>query len=389
MSELETSRSQPPPWLKPYTLYVIGVIVLALATYWAFVRLSGLLVTLLCSFFVAFAVEPGVNWLAKHGWKRGLATLAIYAGVALTSLIFVFLVGSLIADQIVGLVKSIPDGFAQVSKWLDTEFGVKLPTGSGAITSHLTDIGGALAGGILGVVTSVVGIIFQLFTIAMFAFYLAAEGPTFRRTVCSLLPQARQLEVLRVWELAISKTAGFLYSRIALAACSAIATTFFLWLVKVPYALTLGIFVGLISQFIPTIGTYIAGALPVIVALTISPQKALIVLAFILGYQQIENYLLAPPLSSRTMELHPAVAFGGVIAGASLLGAVGAFLALPAIATVQAFMGAYVKRHELVESELLKEAEREPFKPHKPWKRDDQPEITVDTTRTPDPHVAQ
>jgi len=65
--------------------------------------------------------------------------------------------------------------------------------------------------------------------------------------------------------------------------------------------------------------------------------------------------VLTPPLSARTMQLHPAVAFGSVIVGVTLLGPVGALLALPITATVQAVVSSYVQRHELIESELLKE----------------------------------
>ena len=73
----------------------------------------------------------------------------------------------------------------------------------------------------------------------------------------------------------------------------------------------------------------------------------------ILIYQQIENYLLAPRVTAETMEIHPAVAFGAVIAGASILGPVGALLALPAGATIQAFVSTYVHRHEVVDSKLV------------------------------------
>ena len=102
----------------------------------------------------------------------------------------------------------------------------------------------------------------------------------------------------------------------------------------------------------PTIGTYIAGALPIVIALIDKPIDAVWVLAVILVYQQIENYLLAPPIQAETMDIHPAVAFGGVIAGASILGPIGALLALPAAATLQAFVSTYVQRHEVIETPL-------------------------------------
>jgi predicted PurR-regulated permease PerM len=108
------------------------------------------------------------------------------------------------------------------------------------------------------------------------------------------------------------------------------------------------------SQFVPVIGTYIAGALPIAIALIADPIDALWVLGVILVYQQVENYWFAPRITAQTMDIHPAVAFGGVIAGAALLGPVGALLALPAAATLQAFVSTYVTRHEVVESPLTR-----------------------------------
>ena len=116
---------------------------------------------------------------------------------------------------------------------------------------------------------------------------------------------------------------------------------------------------GITSQFIPTVGTYIGGALPLLVALTEGPVAAGLTLAFVLVYQQIENYVLSPRITARTMQLHPAVAFGTVIAGASILGGIGALLALPAAAIIQAIGSTYFRRHEVVSSELVGETEAE------------------------------
>jgi hypothetical protein len=111
----------------------------------------------------------------------------------------------------------------------------------------------------------------------------------------------------------------------------------------------LAVWVGLVSQFIPTIGTYLAGALPMLIAFTVDPWYALWVLVFVVIYQQFENYVLQPKLTSKTVDIHPAVAFGSVIAGTALLGAVGALIAIPAVATLQAFLGAYVKRYAVTD----------------------------------------
>jgi len=106
--------------------------------------------------------------------------------------------------------------------------------------------------------------------------------------------------------------------------------------------------VGVLSQFIPVIGTYIGGALPVLIALLENPITALWVLLFIIAYQQIENLVISPRVTSRTMAIHPAVSVGAVIAGGSLLGALGAVLALPVAAIVQSLISTSRQRHELV-----------------------------------------
>jgi predicted PurR-regulated permease PerM len=158
--------------------------------------------------------------------------------------------------------------------------------------------------------------------------------------------------VLLLWELAIEKTGGWIYSRILLAVISAAATWMFLAILGVPSPLALAIWVGLISQFIPAIGTYLAGALPVLIALLNDPIDALWVVGFIAVYQQLENYFLSPRITARTMELHPAVAFGAALAGGMLAGPIGAVLALPIAGVLQAIVSTVLDRHEVIESHL-------------------------------------
>ena len=179
---------------------------------------------------------------------------------------------------------------------------------------------------------------------------MVADGPRMRRAICRRLRPDRQERVLHAWELAIDKTGGYLYSRALLALLSAVFHTAAFSLIGLRYPVALGVWVGLVSQFLPVIGTYLAGVLPVLVALLDDPIRALWVLIVIVIYQQIENYLFAPRITARTLELHPAVAFSAAIAGAAMLGPVGAVLALPACATVQAFLsrvGAPARRHRL------------------------------------------
>ena len=160
----------------------------------------------------------------------------------------------------------------------------------------------------------------HLLTVGLFTFYLVAEGPKLRRNVCSLLSEERQRQVLFVWDLAVSKTGGYIYSRLILAVVSFLVHWLVFWLVGAPFPVPMAMWVGLVSQFVPVIGTYIAGALPVLIGLLDKPSTGLAILIAIVVYQQVENYLLQPKVTAHTMEIHVTVAFGSVIAGGLLLG---------------------------------------------------------------------
>jgi predicted PurR-regulated permease PerM len=174
--------------------------------------------------------------------------------------------------------------------------------------------------------------------------------------VASWLPQESQRIVNNVWEVAVQKTGGYVVSRLFLAAVSAVATSFFLFIIDVPYWLPLGIWTGVVSQFIPTLGTYLGGALPALFAFANDTIDGILVIGFIILYQQVENYLLAPRVSGRTMQIHPAVAFGAVIVGVGLGGALGALIAIPIVASIQSLIESYGRRFELI-PELAHEVE--------------------------------
>jgi predicted PurR-regulated permease PerM len=333
-------------------LAVVSLVVLG----WAWGQLQSLMMMLLVSLFLSFALEPAVNRLAHRGWRRGTATGLVFAMVLLGLGGFVFAMGSLFADQITKLVDEAPGYIAEIELWLDTQFDLQMNTDQ--IVAEFSEGGAAaslasdLAGNLWSVGETVLTLLFQALTVGLFTFYLVADGPRLRRSICSALPPIRQREVLRVWDLAIEKTGGYIYSRAMLASLSFLVHWLAFILIDVPFPLPLALWVGVLSQFVPVIGTYIAGVLPLLIALLDDPINAVWVLIVILAYQQLENYLLAPRITAHTMQVHPAVAFGTVIAGTSLLGTVGAVLAIPAGATIQAFASSYVRRHEVVESDL-------------------------------------
>ncbi|MEU8849105.1 AI-2E family transporter [Streptomyces sp. NPDC048564] len=342
-----------PRWLPRAMVLALALVGAFQLGSWAFHQLTGLLINVLIAFFLALAIEPAVSWMAARGMRRGLATGIVFLAVIIASAGFVTLLGSMLAGQIIKIVEDFPNYLDSVINWINAHFNTELrrvDVQEGLLRSDwLRNYVQNSATGVLAVSAQVLGGLFQLLTITLFSFYFAADGPRLRRALCSILPPAKQAEVLRAWEIAVTKTGGYLYSRGLMALVSGVAHYILLASLDVPYAPVLAVWVGLVSQFIPTIGTYLAGALPMLIAFTVDPWYALWVLIFVVVYQQFENYVLQPKLTSKTVDIHPAVAFGSVVAGTALLGAVGALIAIPAIATLQAFLGAYVKRYDVTD----------------------------------------
>ncbi|MFD8158360.1 AI-2E family transporter [Streptomyces malaysiensis] len=342
-----------PRWLPRAMVLALALVACYRLATWAFDQLTGLLLNILIAFFLALAIEPAVDRMAARGMRRGLATGLVFLAILIGTAGFFTLLGSMLADQIMTMVQDFPKYLDDVVSWINDTFHTHLSRleiqdsllHSDWLQSYVKNS----ADNVLDVSTQVLGGLFKTLTVTLFAFYFAADGPRLRRALCSVLPPTRQVEVLRAWEIAVAKTGGYIYSRGLMALISGVAHYILLEALGVPYAPALAVWVGLISQFIPTIGTYLAGALPMLIAFTIEPWYALWVLIFVVIYQQFENYLLQPRITARTVDIHPAVSFGSVIAGTALLGAVGALIAIPATATLQAFLGAYIKRYDVTD----------------------------------------
>jgi predicted PurR-regulated permease PerM len=359
------ARDRMPTWVpKAVALFWLGFIGVHLVE-GLIVALRSLLLVLVVSLFLSFAIEPAVNSLARRGWRRGAATGLVFVGVLLFTALFVFAIGTVVVGQVRNFVDQAPHYVDRIQNWINSTFHAHVDFHD--LGDRLNDPNGpardfvqSLAGSALKAGLTAVSVVFQVFTIALFTFYLVADGPRFRRSICALLPPARQRNVLDTWDLAIEKTGGYLYSRCILAGLSAAFHAIAFSIIGVPFALALAFWVGIMSQFIPVVGTYIAGVLPVVIALIHDPVDGVLVLAFVVLYQQVENYLFAPRITAHTMSIHPAVAFGAVIAGAGILGVAGALLALPAAAVLQAIISTIGERHEVVETELTAEPDRPP-----------------------------
>ncbi|MFI0450074.1 AI-2E family transporter [Actinomadura sp. 6N118] len=211
-----------PPWLPKAFVLAATIVLLFAAGLWLLDKLQGLLLLLLTSLFLAFAIEPAVNWLAARGWRRGWATGVMFLLTTAVAVAFFGVLGSLVVDQATNLVNGFPEYADRLIFWINDTFGTrlsqerlfsKLPTLTQELSKHVS----GLAGNVWGIGATALAVIFQGLGMLLFTFYLSAQGPQFRRAVCSLLPPHRQRQVLWAWEIAIQKTGGYIYSRALLA----------------------------------------------------------------------------------------------------------------------------------------------------------------------------
>jgi predicted PurR-regulated permease PerM len=367
MTESNSDDRGVPAWIPRVMLWFFGGVVVWYYSRGVISSLRSLFIVLIVSLFLSFAIEPAVNRLEKRGVRRGVGTWLVFGGIMAFTAIFAVAMATVLADQITEFANNAPDYIEDIETWINDTFDTEIDTDE--IQQDFVDDGGwqdlatNFADDLVNWGTTIVGFLFQIFTIALFTYYLVAEGPQLRRVICSFLEPERQREILDLWDLAIEKTGGYIASRGILSLLSAA----FHWpafvLIGVPFPLPMALWMGAISQFIPVIGTYIAGAVPVLIATLHDPITGLWTLGFVVVYQQIENYLFAPRITASTMEIHVVVAFGAVIAGAAILGPVGALLALPMAATLQAFVSTYLQRHEVSE-EALADSRRRRHREH-------------------------
>ncbi len=293
-----------------------------LAAPWFLSTQRNLIGYLIMAELIALALEPAVIWLhERRGWRRGSATGLLLVGLFLLLVLFVAGLAAVLARETAEVVDDLPSYVDELNGFTQDNFDVTVISSSQRaaaadaaraardfLIEHQEDVLGGIASGLGGV--------FTLFTVGLFTFYLTAQGPQVRRALLSRLPPERQRALLFAWETAIKKMGGYLYSRLLLALINGVLMYITLKILGVPYALPLAVLSALIAEFIPIVGTYVGGALPLIVALAEDgPTTALVVLIEIVVYQQVENYYLSPRISSKTIELNPGVAFGAAMAG--------------------------------------------------------------------------
>lgn len=350
---------RPPEWVRPTVLWTAGLVVSLVIGLFVLGLLRGVVTYLVLSLFFSFATEPAVNYAhARWHWRRGAATGLLLFLVLIGLILVVLILIPALLKGASAIADKLPKALEDLSRWASGTLGVDISTssmqnGAKEAAASLESASLTPLSTLLGFTVSLVGGLFAAFTVGMFIFYMVAEATRFKRAVLSFFGPSRQEELLSIWEAAIDKTGGYFYSKLLLAGINGGLMFVVLLIVDVPGAAALAFFQGVVAAFIPIVGTYIAAVVPLSVALiTVGWEGAVVVLIYVLIYQQVENYLISPRIQGKTMQLHPAVAFGAALAGAAIGGLLWAFLALPFAATVQASASLWIERHDVVASSL-------------------------------------
>jgi predicted PurR-regulated permease PerM len=357
----DPERAETTPWLTPgHLLSLIAVLAGAWATVVIVRALRELLIMLLVALFLSFAMEPAVQFLARRGWRRGAATGVVFLVVILASVGIVWTIVPFLVDQTVRLVQAVPTSIEELNRIIqnlpyvpdfDTnpEWQREIAAIAEDFGERARDVALGAAGNVFAIGATALGLLARTLAVLLLTFYLVSDGPRFRRTLAGPFPPDHQREMLAIWELAVAKTGGYIYSRLLIGALSSVVHGIALAILGVPNALALALWMGLLTALIPLVGVPLGGLLLMVAAFIHDPMTALWLFIVIMAYQQLENYVLGPKIQAHVMDLHPAVAFVSVIVGATLLGVVGALLALPAAAITKALLSTYVRRHELIE----------------------------------------
>lgn len=303
----------------------------------ALIAVQSVLVLLLTAAFLAIGLNPAVEALERRSMRRGFAVLVVLLGVLLFFTGFGFAVVPPILDQAQEFADRAPDYVAQLQDneriaALDERFG--LLERLERLLDDPERIGVTAAGGVLGVGKVVFGFFFSALTVLIVTLYFLANLPAIKTQAYRLVPRSRRARVGLLTDEILSRVGGYVAGAVSIASLAALSTFLLLRVLGVDYAVALAMLVFL-TGLIPLIGATIGAVFVTTVALFSSVQAGVICAVFFLIYQQVENYLLYPRIMQRSVDVSPAATVVAVLVGGSLLGVLGALLAIPIAAAMQ------------------------------------------------------
>jgi predicted PurR-regulated permease PerM len=327
----------------PRALIRYALVGLALTVFisWFLYLVRDVLVLLYISALVAIGLGPLVNviernrfLMARRRVPRWLAILTIYLAVLTVIAGITLLVVPPLVAQARELWAAFPDLLHRAQLWLISR---------GLLSRELTvqeavartPVGNTDAvGAVIGAITGFVGGIFGFLTILILTFYMLVDGESFVAGFVRLFPRSERTRIREACRSVSTKVSAWLVGQLLLAGTIGSTAALGLYILGVPYFYVLAL-IAAIGEMIPIVGPVISAVPAVLVALTVSPTLGLAVIIFFLVQQQLENHILVPKIMERQVGVSAVMVITSLLLGGSLLGIVGAILAVPTAAILQ------------------------------------------------------
>ncbi|MCP3803449.1 AI-2E family transporter [Allokutzneria sp. A3M-2-11 16] len=290
-----------------------------------------ILILLGLALFLAIGLEPAVSWLVGRRLPRWLAVTTVVT-VALVA-VGGFLTAAIpvLVDQATALVTAAPEYFRQVQDH---------STILGQLNERLrlqqlveTAFSGAGLTGVLGAGKAVFNAVTNVLILVVLTIYFVADLPRFRTALYRLIPRSRRPRAVLIGDEIFAKVGGYVLGNLAVSAIAGLLTLIWLLSFGVPYAVLLAITVAVLD-LIPIVGSTVAGVLVSLVAFTVSPPVGLATVGFVVVYRLLEDYLLIPKIIGSAVKVPALVTIVAVLLGGTLLGIIGALVAIPVAAAV-------------------------------------------------------
>src|SRR5436305_13209228 len=293
--------------------------------------------------FLALALNPLVGWIERRtGLGRGLAIGVAY----LLVLIVVVAVGATfvpkLIDEVNGFVQALPDYVRDLTHgrgrlgFLERKYHVVEKVRQQVQNGGAKKVLG-LSGAAVSVTRSVITLIAASVTIVFLTFFMLLEGNAWMARVYGLFSHESQPRVRRIGDDIYKTVGGYVTGNIVISVIAGASATIVLLIMGVPYAVALGLLVAILD-LIPLAGATVAGVVIATVAFLHSIPAGIVVVAFVIVYQQVENHFLQPVIYGRTVQLSALTVLVSVLVGAELAGILGALAAIPVAGTIQVLL---------------------------------------------------
>ncbi|MEA2193814.1 MAG: hypothetical protein QOG42_248 [Solirubrobacteraceae bacterium] len=320
------------------------------------VQVRSTLLLLGIAIFLAVALGPAVDFFARRGLPRAAAILVVY-------LLIIFVLGgvlSLIVPPVVngatGLSRDLPGYVSDLRhnttiRNFDNKYDVtsKLQKEAQKLPNKLGDAAGALQ----SIASGVVNAAFQLLTILTMTFFLLLDGRRIATFLITRFGRHREERLRDVAERIYKSTSGYVTGALTITSINGILTFIVLTILGVPFAVPLAVMMSFFG-LIPLVGATIGGVIILIVTLFNDfPTSTIVYGIFLIFYQQLENNVLQPFIFKRTVNVPPLAVIVASLAGSSVLGVVGALVAIPIAAALQIVLKEYLGDRTVVSGSVI------------------------------------